>query len=154
MSSSAGSVRLFPLKTGAALLRNVGAEAAEPISGNNQAYSFLPDIAGKSGPFVSCGRTGLDWTGVVFKVAVKTRKVAAIHIVPSTAAPRQELCICLCRAGAGGNIDRECIAIIKLSSPDNKYQDTQQPAQPESEISLRSEKILGNIIRLSQGKLH
>ena len=29
------------------------AEAAELISGNNQAYSVQPDIAGKSGPFIS-----------------------------------------------------------------------------------------------------
>ena len=44
---------MFPLKSVVAQLRNVGGEAAELISGNNQAYSFLPDIAGKSGPFVS-----------------------------------------------------------------------------------------------------
>ena len=35
------------------------AEAAELISGNNQAYSVQPDIAGKSGPFISGGRTRL-----------------------------------------------------------------------------------------------
>ena len=35
------------------------AEAAELISGNNQAYSVQPDIAGKSGPFISGGRAWL-----------------------------------------------------------------------------------------------
>ena len=49
----------FSLK-GLAQLRNLGSEAAELICGNNQAYSFLPDIAGKSGPFISCV-PGLYW---------------------------------------------------------------------------------------------
>ena len=100
------------------------------------------DRAGKSGPFISGGRTVL-----VFKLVVKTRKVKMFsNWCPQHCGPLPGICMCLLRVptlGAGGNIDRECISIIKLSSLDNtniKRAESQTAVRRSEQISSISVK--------------